>query len=1807
MAAAKAMVEKAKLKHVTPAAAGRRAGRGRGARVSSSQGSPPPKGAGGALLDALGSGIFDMRAVLGTPRLPRARGAADHTPAPATAQVELQEDEQHEAAAPRRDTIRASGARSTRRSKTSEVALVDDDDDDFEPGAAGEDPMVTIADSVSDWDCESALAPAAISDLRTAVLCASKAGELTRANEGELLDLVRLLDWHVRRGVGEHLLEEGASVLAEELATGLDACGALLAVLSLPELPRKCFVEEAIEHAVKLVREQVHNNVLPLYDAATAVIKRGAGKVKTPGSARKHAKSTAGKAAAALVAKTAECIAGLVGVLDAPGAYSRRPPDAAMMPLATSCCALLASHTVPGSLHRQCAEYIGAFFGAYERHRAIVLDELAAVVPRLPAKGRGLRTYMLQDEGGHTVQAVSAALMSCVQRATRLPLQSAVAADAGARAAKTATPGRAPAAVEAMWLSVCNTAEAFWLHLFKHLRPHYAKNSDVDVRPLMANLLADLLDCRAMPEWPGAALLMQVLCCNHLLHERGLASKDATARHMAYDALGVVVAALKEDGQRAAQLAEVSPMLSAAMAAEEAIAPWGAPGTVSVWHDRAEDGGSGANGAGSAARAALVERATTRAQSALVFSAMGAASADSEAEADEVMEDISDDDTDDEAAARRRRKAKGKHKGKDAAKSNGGAAWARDTSREGHLRATVVAQQLVLDYLGQRSRSSKTALAHGHAMRVAHWYWLAAKEMPVDAPVAAHERLLRFASSRGAGGGQFESAAVGAPVTASAAREVAKAAVLCLAQSTGLARIAPALSERLVGALKEEPMPLCRSRALRALAHITEVDPSFLSFPLVRSAVYARAGDESASVREAAVDLVGRHAGARGKADGQTLDLLLQRVADKSLSVRKRVILTMRDVLLAGKGGFGSVRADCTAIQRVLLRANDEEQTVRVAVVQTITSLWLARPDGAILAEDADLTRMHVFRARADQLVACVQQERRVGGILADVLRRALELGTNSTDDDAAAAATTEKKRHAAAFNHRAARTLAACILERILESDEGGDEGAAGATGAAASAISYAAALRVLAAASPELVSPPEDRLRVVATLRPHLRAREAATPQARALDNERVEHLLAVVARALPLSPAVDDGFAEGLAAELVALARVMTSKGVLRECVRTLGALADKSRVASAKTAGLAQVAYSALKQLVERLSGGSGATSGSDVVLAQRSLFLAGLLCRHAPLHVDSAAMEGDSAHVSIQNLHKMNTVFLRKTKSPEVRRAAMEGVGLIFIARPALMMEKNMLKMMNAALEPGANVDPAIRMQALTNLANFLAEEEQRMGALAEAGAGTGADGALQQSAGEGDTSASSSVVQALWPRVLAIMADGRDHVGKDAHRGAALRIAEQAARQGLVHPLSAIAQLIALQADASKVVSATAHRQLRVYMDRHPDFVETRLADGLRLMHELYVEPGTAAIMPTGPQGCTDAAGEAVGRVYRLVRDTSRAKRHSFMRTALRPFRHAVGSEGEPPEARVRRAAPGAQGAGGRGPGEGADVIETPAVLAHLAGAVAQLPFQTVDEAMFVCHVIDGIVSARGNSVMDALKRDLPAAADAEAGAPGALDAQLGLETQRNAEAAYAACVLLALKAHLAKAYRLRADRRAAYNPKDRMTGDAPRRDARVGAFKLPAVDAAAAALALARSEPVTVADARVALATLKAALAKDAEEELTGAAPMASPTDADGGSAGKRKASAPAEAAPSSKKQAKGKAAKRGGGSSTKASRQKKRRRMPAESDEETEEDYDWDEDGDFEGGSAVAVRSTEPVRQRSSRRAASSARRKL
>ena len=1809
VAAARSMLEGANMKHAAPGRSG-------------ATGAPPARGGGGPLLDALGAEIFDMRALIGTPRAPHRAPSGKRAVAMANGATPVKDAGAAFAASPKpsparvRDTIRARGARASKSAAGSTHApqadaeeIDGDSDDDFE---MPDDPMAAIEEQLEAWDKENALEPSAVTELRTAVLGGAKSGALAKAPEAMLQELVKLLDWHVKRAAdGKFVLEEEATELDEELDAGLDACRGLLAVLGLPELPRKCFVEEAIEHAVALVREQVHNSVLPLYDDAVAVLKgRAKGKtpekVRTPKSARKGtAAKAASRVAAKLVAKTAECVGGLSGVLDAPGPYSRRPPDAAMLPLTVSCCTLIASASVPATLHRQCAEYIAAFFGSYERHREVVLDELASVVPKLPAKGKSMRTFILQGEGGKVVQATAAALMMCVQRAARLPLESSIAADAGARAAKTATPGRAPGAVEAMWLAVCKSADTFWSRLFKHMRPYTSakKQADIDVRPLMVNLLTDLLDCRAMPEWPSAALLVQVLC-QHLLKEHGLESKEPTARYMAYGSLGQIVATLKEDKQRADELAESESLFSATLTLgqteDDTGAPWEpARAREATWQSAGKAPGEGEESGDAGVCTALIERAMARASTALRFSA-GAAALDAADGGDTDMDDISDD-SDNEGATRR------------SSKKAGGQTTAKDRrmapEEEGQLRADVVCQQVALDYLGQRKCASSSRSTHGHAMRVAQWYFLAAKQLPPDAAVSKHERLLRFARTRGVGSGQFESAAVGAPVAASAAREMAKSAIVCLSQSSGLARTVPVLSDRLLGALKAESASNCRARALKALAHIAQSDPAFMSFPAVRSVVHARAGDESALVREAAVDLVGRHATSRGQADDETLVLLHRRAVDTAVSVRKRAILAMRDVVTAGTGGFGGVASDCKAILRVLSRANDEEHSIRVAVVQTVTDLWLARPAGESCDADEDLTRLQVFRKRADQLVECVKADRRVGVVMADVLRRALTLGSASTDEATAAAATAEKKRLAALFAHRAARTLTACILERILESDESA-EGANDAAGP----LPYAAALRVLAAASPELVSPPDDRLRVVATLRPHLAIRASSDRAAKAADAERVEHLLAVVARALPLSPAVDAGFAEGLASELVGLARVSLSKGILRECARTLGALADKSRVASAKTAGLAQVAFTALRSLAERLgktAPGVG-QSTSDEVLAQRSLFLAGLLCRYADVHVDSASVDGDKTRVSIKNLHSLYIKFLRRSPSTIVKRAAMEGIGLVFISRPEVMLEDNMLKMMSAAMVPGSGVDPNIRMQALANLSDFLTEEEQRMAALGEAGS-SAPDGALQKSAGEGDTGAASQVVQKLWPRVLAIMTDGRDHVGEDEHRGAALRIAEQAARQGLVHPLSVIAQLIALHGDASAPVAATAHRQLKAYMEGHPDFVETRLGDGLRLMYELYSATGIEAVAPSGPQGCTPVAAAAVARVYRLVSPGGRVARHVFLRTALRPFKFAVGSEGEPSTGRVRRGT-------SKDVGEGAAVIETPAVLAHLAGVLATLPYTTVDELFFVTHVIDDIVAARGNSVMDALKRSLAGAGRSQDGAGPSP------ETQRNAEAAYAASVLLALKSHLARAYRLRADRRAEYNPRARMSAEAAKRDARVGALQLPPVDAAAAALALATGRECTAGDAALALATLKAALAKDTEEEIAGTAPgLASPNGKEGGdaddamastpsgvaggaSSGKRKATAPAEAvtgAKSSGKKGRGAAAGKAGGSTGRRS-QSKRRRGGDESDDDDDDDYACDDDSDFEGVPAGAA-SIEPVRSRPARGSRGSARRRL
>ena len=87
-----------------------------------------------------------------------------------------------------------------------------------------------------------------------------------------------------------------------------------------------------------------------------------------------------------------------------------------------------------------------------------------------------------------------------------------------------------------------------------------------------------------------------------------------------------------------------------------------------------------------------------------------------------------------------------------------------------------------------------------------------------------------------------------------------------------------------------EPAIAVRTKAMKCLTQIVESDPSVLGRTNMQLGVHHSFLDQSTSVREAAVDLVGKFVLSRPELIGKYYDMLSARILDTGVSVRKRVI-----------------------------------------------------------------------------------------------------------------------------------------------------------------------------------------------------------------------------------------------------------------------------------------------------------------------------------------------------------------------------------------------------------------------------------------------------------------------------------------------------------------------------------------------------------------------------------------------------------------------------------------------------------------------------------------------------------------------------------------------------------------------------------------------------------------------------------------------------------------------------------------------------------------------------------------------------
>jgi cohesin loading factor subunit SCC2 len=126
-----------------------------------------------------------------------------------------------------------------------------------------------------------------------------------------------------------------------------------------------------------------------------------------------------------------------------------------------------------------------------------------------------------------------------------------------------------------------------------------------------------------------------------------------------------------------------------------------------------------------------------------------------------------------------------------------------------------------------------------------------------------------------------------------------------------------------------------RSKAIKCLSLLIEADAQILLKQKVFTCVQANFLHQTISVREAAVDLIGRFITLRPELTKHYYNLLSDRILDVGVSVRKRVIKIFRDICM-NQASFEYIPEICV---KILRRINDEDG-IKKLVIDTFYNLW---------------------------------------------------------------------------------------------------------------------------------------------------------------------------------------------------------------------------------------------------------------------------------------------------------------------------------------------------------------------------------------------------------------------------------------------------------------------------------------------------------------------------------------------------------------------------------------------------------------------------------------------------------------------------------------------------------------------------------------------------------------------------------------------------------------------------------------------------------------------------------------------------
>ncbi|XP_066458515.1 nipped-B-like protein isoform X2 [Eleutherodactylus coqui] len=577
-----------------------------------------------------------------------------------------------------------------------------------------------------------------------------------------------------------------------------------------------------------------------------------------------------------------------------------------------------------------------------------------------------------------------------------------------------------------------------------------------------------------------------------------------------------------------------------------------------------------------------------------------------------------------------------------------------------------------------------------------------------------------------------------------------------------------------------------RTKAMKCLSEVVAVDPSILARLDMQRGVHGRLMDNSTSVREAAVELLGRFVLCRPQLAEQYYEMLVERILDTGISVRKRVIKILRDICLE-QPTFPKITEMCV---KMIRRVNDEEG-IKKLVNETFQKLWFTpTPQNDKVAMTRKILNI------TDVVAAC----RDTGyDWFEQLLQNLLKIEEDASYKPVKKACT----------------QLVDNLVEHILKYEESmADSDNKGVN--SGRLVACITTLFLFSKIRPQLM------VKHAMTMQPYLTTKCSTQNDFMVICN--VAKILELV---VPLMEHPSETFLATMEEDLMKLI-IKYGMTVVQHCVSCLGAVVNKVTQNYKFVWACFNRYYGALIKLkTEHQEDPNSTVLTTNKPALLRSLFTVGALCRH--FDFDQEDFKG-SSKVNIKDKVLELLLYFTKHSDEEVQTKAIIGLGFSFIQHPILMFEVEVKNLYNNILsDKSSSVN--LKIQVLKNLQTYLQEEDTRMQQADRDWKKVSKQEDLKEM-GDISSGMSSSIMQLYLKQVLESFFHKQSSV-----RHFALNVIALTLNQGLIHPVQCVPYLVAMGTDPEPSMRNKADQQLVEIDKKYTGFIHMKAVAGIKMSY----------------------------------------------------------------------------------------------------------------------------------------------------------------------------------------------------------------------------------------------------------------------------------------------------------------------------------------------------------------------------------